>query len=181
MNRRIISALLVFLLLTSVTIPTVTADASVEYYKLHNLCLCNAKEDLGHIPYLNWGIGYKAWIDKQTDNWKVFVHAGLATKEFMITPETNLGKLVTLLEFVEYVDECKSESDPIPFDIGAAIGAGTVGSAKLIKGALTDDALSEILGASGITASAEVIHQSVIHFNNAKDAQKNAEKLFEEL
>ena len=181
MNIRLLSALLVFLLIASVSIPSVSAEPSQVYYELHNLCLCKESKDLGHVPYLNWGIGYKAWIDKQTDNWNIFVHAGKLAKEFTITPETNLGKLVTLIDFVNNTDECKEESDQIPFGIMAAIGAGTVGSAKLIKGALTDDALSEILGTAGITASAEIIHQSVIHFNNAKNAQKNAEKLFEEL
>ena len=35
--------------------------------------------------------------------------------------------------------------------------------------------------AMSVIASAEEIHQAVIHFNNAKNAQKNAEKLFKGL
>ena len=180
--RKFISALLVFLLLTSVAIPATAAEAPQVYYELHDLCLCGAHEDLGKIPYLTFGIGYEGRvIDDVKDKWKIFVHAGFATKEFTITPRTDLGKLVTLLDFVDNVNDCKKESEPVPVEIMVALATGTGGSAELIKGALTDDALSEILGASGITASAEIIHRSVIHFNNAKNAQKNAEKLFKVL
>jgi len=130
---------------------------------------------------LTWGIGYEAWIDKQTNNWEIFVHAGKATNEFTITPETDLGKLVMLHDFVNAVKVCKAESEQVPFDLSAALVTEIGGSYEMIKGFLTDNALCEILGAAGVTAGAEGIHQAVIHFNNAKTAQKNAEALFDYL
>jgi len=182
MKTRLLSALLVFLLVTSVSVPAVSAEAMQAYYELHNMCICNAKEDLGHIPYLNWGIGYKArCIDEQNDKWEIFVHAGIATKKIIITPETPDGTVVTLMNFVNAVKECKTESDQLSIDIIAALGAGMAGSGETLKGALTDDALSTILGAGGIAASVEETHQFVIHFNSAKTAQKTAETLFDEL
>jgi len=186
MKTRLLSVLLVFLLVTSVTVPAVNAEPPQAYHQayheLHNLCLCEESEDLGHIPYLNWGIGYSARvIDQQNDKWEIFVHAGNAKKSVIITPETDLGKLITLRDFVNNVNKCKTESDQITISVGAAIGAGTGGSFAECKGFLTDDALSKMFGAVGIVTSVEEIHQSVVHFNNAKTAQKNAETLFEEL
>jgi len=181
MKTRLLSALLIFLLVASVSVPAVSAEPSHVYYELHNMCLCNAEENLGQIRG-SWGIGYEACvIDEQNDKWKVFVHAGDATKEITITSETDLGKLVMLRDFVTNVDECKEESNQIPINVGAAIGAGTGGAAMILKGVLTDDAVFKMSGVAGITASAEEVRQTVIHFNNAKTAQKNAETLFEVL
>ncbi|HJJ99018.1 MAG TPA: hypothetical protein O0X23_02250 [Methanocorpusculum sp.] len=161
------------------TAPAVSADAPREYYELHDMCLCEESEDLGKIPFATFGIGYSARvIDSQNDKWEIFIHAGTDTKNIIITPETPMSTLVTLRDFVNSVDECKTESDQVPANLALAIGSGIYGSIKLVKGVLTDDALSEMLGASGIAASATEIHQFVIHFNNAKTAQKNAETLF---
>jgi len=115
MKTKLLSALLIFLLVASISVPAVSTETQA-YYELHNMCLCNAEEDLGHLKNLNWGIGYKAWIDKQTDNWKVFIHAGDATKEITITPETEDRTVVTLKDFVNAVKECKTESDQIPIN-----------------------------------------------------------------
>jgi len=180
MKTRLLSVLLIFLLVASVSVPAVSAEPSHVYYELHNMCLCNANEDLGQI-YGSWGIGYEAWIDKQTDNWKVFIHAGLATKEFTITPETDLGKLVMLRDFVNNVNECKEESDPIPFNVIVALGSASAGTLSLLKGATTDDAVLTTAGLAGLGYSVEQLSEFARHFENAKNAQKNAEKLFGEL
>ena len=121
------------------------------------------------------------FIDDEKDKWILFIHAGAATKRITITPETPTQKLMHLRDFVAAVDECKSESDQLSTNFITALGTGTVGSYETLKGVLTDNSLSTILGAGGIVASTEEIHQFVIHFNNAKNAQTYAEKLFEML
>ena len=186
MKTRVLSILILFLLITSVSIPVVTAEEiPKEYYQLHNMCICGAEEDLGHIPYLNWGIGYKAWIDKQkdeqNDKWKVFVRAGSATKELTITPNTDLREIITLIDFIKNVDKCKEETDEIPLNILAGLGSGTIAATAILAGAFYDNAyLAMPAGVTGAITVDEV-RQSVNHWNNAIKAQKNAEILFGEL
>ena len=183
MNRRIISALLVFLLLASVAFPAATAAETPQvYYELHDLCLCGAHEDLGKIPYLTFGIGYEGrQIADDKDKWILFIHAGAATKKIIITPETPTQKLMPIRDFVNAVNKCKDESDQISLDLAQSLTSGFGGSFGVLKGFLTDDGVSTILGAAGITYSVEEVHQFVLHFNAAKNAQKNAEKLFGEV
>ncbi|HJJ99291.1 MAG TPA: hypothetical protein O0X23_03670, partial [Methanocorpusculum sp.] len=67
------------------------------------------------IPFLTFGIGYSSRvIDPQTDEWEIFIHAGGETKSLTITPDTPTETIVTLKDFVSYVDECKEESDQVP-------------------------------------------------------------------
>ena len=180
MSRRIISALLVFLLLTSVAVPAATAAETPEvYYELHDMCLCGAHADLGRIPFATFGIGYEGRvIDAVKDKWILFIHAGAATKKIIITPETHISKLMAVRDFVNEVDKCKFESDQLSIDLAESLTTGLAGSYGVVKGALTDDGLSTILGASGIVYSIEEVHQFVLHFNAAKDAQKHAEKIY---
>ena len=186
MKTRVLSILILFLLITSVSIPVVSAETPSEYYyKLHDMCICEAEEDLGHIPYLNWGIGYKAWIDKQkdeqNDKWKVFVHAGSVTKELTITPNTDLRELITLTDFIENVNKCKEETDEIPLTVLESLGASTATATLIVTGALYDNAY--LAAPAGITGAATVeeARKAVNHWNNAIKAQENAEKLFREL
>jgi len=181
MKTRLLSALLIFLLVASFSVPAVSAETPQVYYELHNLCACNAKEDLGKLPYLTWGIGYEAWIDEQNDNWEVFAHAGVHTKKFTITNETETEKMVTLMDFVEYVDECKAEMDQIPDNAYHAVISSAMGSTGLIGGAVLDNAPAVAAGVVTVSYSVEQIAEFTTHFNNAKNAQKCSEKLFERL
>lgn len=47
-----------------------------------------------------------------------------------------------------------------------------------MKGLLTDSAVELALGGTSATYSADSIRRFVDHFNNAKNAQKNAERIF---
>ena len=183
MSGRIISALIVLLLLTSVVIPVAsTGEPSQVYYELHDMCLMNAHEDLGKIPYLTYGIGYEADInDEQSDKWVIFIHAGTATKKIIITPETHISKLMAVRDFVNEVDKCKFESDQLSIDLAESLTTGLAGSYGVVKGALTDDGLSTILGASGIVYSIEEVHQYCILIPRRmhKHMQKNFGEVFE--
>lgn len=179
--KQSLSLLIIFLLITAVWIPAVNAEAPAEYHQLHNLCICGAHEDLGHIPYLCLGIGYKAWIDTQTDKWFVFIHAGLASKELVITPCTDAGKLTTLLSFIENVNACKSEADQIPTNVIAGLGAGAATATLVLEGAFNDNAYLTMPAVLTGAITMDEVKQFVNHWNNAIKAQKNAEKLFGEL
>ena len=183
MNRRIISVLIVFLLLASVTIPTVTAVETPEvYYELHDMCLCGAHADLGRIPFATFGIGYETHnIAPQSDSWEIFIHAGSATKPVTITPATPTGKMVLLRDFVNAVDECTEESDQVPDNLKWSLLSGSGGAGAVVYGGLSDNALITGGGLISVGASIEEMHQAVTHFNNAKNSQKKAEKLFGEL
>ena len=182
MNRRIISVLIVFLL-ASVTIPAATAVETPEvYYKLHDMCLCGAHADLGRIPFATFGIGYEGRVvDDAKDKWILFIHAGAATKKIIITPETPTQKLMLIWDFVNAVKECKAESDQIPPNLLMALLTGSLGSGGMISGTLYDNAPITSGGVLSVTESVEQIRQAVTHFNNAKNAQKNAELLFSEV
>ena len=186
MNRRIISAFLVFLLLASVAMPAAAAGGPADppqvYYELRNMCKYGAHVDLGKIPLLTFGIGYEGrFIDDEKDKWILFIHAGAATKRITVAAETPAPQLMLIRDFVNAVKECKAESDQVSLDLVQSLTSGLGGSFGVLKGILTDDGVSTILGAGGITYSAEEVHQFVLHFNAAKNAQKNAEKLFGEV
>lgn len=178
MNRGIISALMVFLLLASVGMPAVVAGAPSEvYYELHDMCIMNAHKDLGKIRF-SFGIGYEGrQIAVNEDTWVIFIHAGAVTKSIIITPETSTAKLRMIRDFVNAVDECKSESDQLSISLVESLTSGLAGSCGVVKGALTDDSMCAVLGAAGIAYSIEEVHQFVLHLNSAINAQKRAEKI----
>lgn len=182
MNRRIISALLVFLLLTSVAMPAVAAgDPSEVYYELHDMCIMNAHKDLGKIPF-SFGIGYEGrQIADTRDTWVIFIHAGAVTKKFTLTPETSMKKLMLIKDFVTNVNVCKEESDQIPNKLRNAIAEAVAGGNAVMYGTAHDYAPAI---AGGLLAAAHSVTEATSaldHFGKAKTAQVNAEKLFHEL
>ena len=181
--RKFISALLVFLLLTSVAVPAATAAETPEvYYELHDMCLCGAHADLGRIPFATFGIGYEGRVvDDVKDKWILFIHAGAATKKIIITPETPMSKLVTLRDFVGNVDKCKVESDQIPTNVLNGLASGTIASVAFTAGGLSDNAYVASTGVLPAGVTINEFRQAVDHWNSAKNAQKNAEKLFKVL
>ena len=183
MSRRILSALIVFLLLASVAVPATAAAATPEvYHELHNMCTGGDHANLGKIPFATFGIGYETHnIDPQSDKWELFIHAGAATKKLIVTPETPTGKMMLIRDFVNAVKDCKEQSDQVPDNLKWSLLSGSGGAGAVVYGGLSDNALITGSGLISVGASIEEMHQAVTHFNNAKNAQKKAEKLFGEL
>lgn len=102
-------------------------------------------------------------------------------KSLIITPETDLGKMVALRDFIQNVNKCKEESDQIPSNAFFALTSGIAGSFATVGGSIYNYSPAIASGLATLGYSVEQIAEITKHFNNAKHAQKNAEKLFGEL
>lgn len=171
MNRRIISALIVFLLLASVVVPAVSAHTLSE---LHSAGVAHPTVDLGDIPVLTWGVGYEYGYTCKDDVWRLWC---FSTEEKIIdfTEERNRDN-ETLIDYVydfaRTLQDCSQK-----FAGNKALGmsgvvAGGAGVTIGLSGAIPSGGASTALAVTGAGAVLECT-SSLLECNSLCDEAVN--------
>ena len=148
MSRRIISALIVFLILASVAIPAVSAHTLSE---LHSAGVAHPSVDLGDIPVLTWGVGYEYGYKCKDDVWMLWC---FSTEEKIIdfTEERNRHN-ETLIDYVydfaRTLQDCSQKFAGNKALGMTGVAAGGVGVAIGVSGAMPSGGTSAALAGTG--------------------------------
>ena len=174
--NRIIPVLIVFLLVTSVGIPVVSAEQSTAYYELREMSHSHTSNHIGPAAcVILIGMGYQY---QGNDVWSI--DYDLKYKRISAC-DCNVSTLVKLCNFIKSVDKCREEYDNTGEHVILTIlsGAGTILG---VASSIADDTAAKWIGtlvAAGFTV--EEAHEAIKSLNAAINAKNEAFRLFEEL
>ncbi|HJJ99190.1 MAG TPA: hypothetical protein O0X23_03135 [Methanocorpusculum sp.] len=127
--QRIVSTLLIFLLVTSVTVPAVSAGPSAAYYELHGMTHTHQSNHIGPAAgVILIGMGYE---HEGNDIW--IIDYDYKYKRIKANPDLDDHTLVKLRRYIESVDECRTKYD----EVGEHVFLTVLGAAAMAGGALT--------------------------------------------